>query len=358
MKRKLLIFLGFLPFFILWTNKVSAGGWPIYTWSWDNSDAWKPDYKLTYVRAHIAPQIPCKGTTVTFKYEDSEPGDNVSAGGDNGSYTFSEDIYKTSKFNGQRILDCNTYAKFSSTNNTAKIGIVEFKTQDGKVYSGKFALNFHLSSPGNTDSNEKYPLPWEEDYTKKTPSPTNIVRMSAPEMVYPQNGQTIDLEGAYMFKVRPVDGATGYLFRLFQNGDMVYENYRDTKTLSSNGEFALWENDPAHAKFHAGQIKVMIRVYVENQWTDAREIYVTLKPREKGVDVPVVTSGQSVSASSPPEIQPQVVMITNSSESAALQQKINELQDKLQAAEQRQSVLETRLNQIASWIKSIFPFFK
>lgn len=60
---------------------------------------------------------------------------------------------------------------------------------------------------------------------------------------------------------------------------MVYENYRDTQTLSPNGEFALWENNPAHARFKAGKVTVMIRAMVNGRWSDARTITITLKPR-------------------------------------------------------------------------------
>ncbi|MBI2085978.1 hypothetical protein HYT74_01410 [Candidatus Daviesbacteria bacterium] len=116
--------------------------------------------------------------------------------------------------------------------------------------------------------------------------PVIVPVLSAPEMVYPRNGQTLDLEGAYMFKVKPVAGATGYLFGLFQDGQMIYENYRDTKRLSPDGTFALRENDSNHAKFHTGPVKVMIRAYVNNRWTDAREITITLKPR---ISLPIPT---------------------------------------------------------------------
>lgn len=165
-KTKLGFLAAGLVFLSLTATKAFAGGWPIYIWSWGNADAWKSDYKMTYLRAHLAPDVPCKGTTVTFKYENAQPGDNVTAGGENGSFTFTENGFKVSKYNSQTIPDCNTYAKFYSTNNAQKYAIVEFKTADGKTYSAKFALNFQLPNPGNTDSNEKYPLPWEENYIK------------------------------------------------------------------------------------------------------------------------------------------------------------------------------------------------
>lgn len=341
-----------------------AGGYPIYTWSWDNSDAWRPDYKMTYVRVHLAPGVPCVGTTVTFKYEDPKPGDNVSAGGDSGSFTFTEQGYKYSKYNGQNIPDCNTYAKFYSTNNAYKVGIAEFKTQQGQTYKGTFALNFNQPTPGNTSSEEKYPLPWEEDYTKNTPTPTTIPMPGAPTMVYPQDGQQLDLEGAYMFKVNLVAGASGYLFGLFQDGQMVYENYRDTRTLSSNGEFALWENNPFHTKFHTGPLSVWVRALINNQWTEARIITINLRPRG-GTNTNVVNTTTSKSpvpeatiVSTPPTIQPtKVVVVTDSSASAALQKRIDELQNRLEESQRKQSVLESQLNQIINWIKSIFPFF-
>lgn len=364
----------------LFTTSILAGGGSVYVWTWDNASAWRSDYKLIYARAHLSSDVPCIGTKVTFSYENPQPGDNVSAGGENGSFTFSGDSYKVSKFNGQRIPDCNTYAKFYSTNNTLKTGVAEFKTVDGKVYKGTFALNFQLSNPGNTDPEEKYPLPWEEEYIKKhfpsQPVPTTVplatsntqINLSAPEMVYPVDGQTIDLEGAYMFKVKPVAGASGYLFDLFQDNVMVYENWRDDKYLSST-EFALWNGTPYHAKFHAGNIKVTIRAYINNQWTEAREITVYLKPRSSTSNTqPINPSPANHSTANPsyvpaqhnpPVVQPgKVITVIDSSASAALQQKVNELQQKLEVSEQKQSVLELKLNQILTWIKSVYPFFK
>lgn len=110
--------------------------------------------------------------------------------------------------------------------------------------------------------------------------PVIVPMPTAPEMVYPKNGQVLDLEGAYMFKVNPVTGASGYLFGLFQDNVMVYENYRDTKQLSTNGEFTLSPSNPAHARFHTGNMTVMVRAFVNGKWTDARTISINLKPRQ------------------------------------------------------------------------------
>lgn len=142
---------------------------------------------------------------------------------------------------------------------------VEFKDTSGKTDRRSAQIELVSTSPTPT------PTP--------IPTPTSFPSLQAPEMVYPQNGQTLDLEGAYMFKVRPVVGASRYLFGFFQNGVMIFENQRDVKTLSSNGEFAIWESDPAHAKFRAGEVKVTVRALVNNRWTGTREITIILKPR-------------------------------------------------------------------------------
>lgn len=101
-----------------------------------------------------------------------------------------------------------------------------------------------------------------------------------PEIVFPKNGQTLDLEGAYMFKVKPIQDSTGYLFSFIQNGVVVYDNLRDAKKLSSNGEFALWPNNSFHNKFVAGNVKVVIKALVKGEWTNSREISINLKPRK------------------------------------------------------------------------------
>lgn len=129
------------------------------------------------------------------------------------------------------------------------------------------------------------PQPTATPSATPTPTPTPAPSYSAPTMVYPQNNQAIDLEGAYMFKINPVNGASGYLYGFFQDGQMVFENYRDLHTLSSTS-FNIRENDPAHAKFHAGDMQVWIRALVNGQWTDARVINVPLKPRPTPTPTP------------------------------------------------------------------------
>ncbi len=132
------------------------------------------------------------------------------------------------------------------------------------------------------------------------PVPIPVIVPGAPEMVYPGNGQTLVLEDAYMFKVKPVTGASRYLFGFSQNGVMISENY------SSNGEFAIWPNDPVHTQFQAGNVTVSIKALVNGNWTDAREITIILKSK---IPAPTPTPEASPSASLLPA--PEIVYPAN-----------------------------------------------
>lgn len=144
---------------------------------------------------------------------------------------------------------------------------------------------FALFLIGLSTFNPSIALAVDQPVSAPITTPVEIIINTAPRMVYPRDGQSLDLEGAYMFKVQSVAGAR-YLFGLFQDGQMIYENYRDDKTLSPNGEFVLSESNPAHAKFKAGPVKVMIRAMVNNKWSDAQTININLRPRQISLPTP------------------------------------------------------------------------
>lgn len=158
---------------------------------------------------------------------------------------------------------------------------VEFQDITGKTDRRSAQIELVSASPTSTPTPAPTVKPTMAPVATPTPTtiPVSTSSLGAPEMVYPQNGQTLDLEGAYMFKVKPISGASGYSFGFSQNGTQIFENQRDIGKLSPDGEFAIWESDPAHAKFKAGEVKVSIRALVNNSWSDAREITIILKPR-------------------------------------------------------------------------------
>jgi hypothetical protein len=96
--------------------------------------------------------------------------------------------------------------------------------------------------------------------------------------IYPVDGQILDYEGSYLFKVTPMDGADGYLWGFFQNDVMVWENFRDEGVLSGT-EYSIPEGSFAHNKFIPGSVQVWVRASINSQWTDPTIITIYLRPR-------------------------------------------------------------------------------
>ena len=57
---------------------------------------------------------------------------------------------------------------------------------------------------------------------------------------------------------------------------LIYENLRDDGVLSANGEFAISQNNPFHSKFKKGDVLVLVRALVGQQWSQAGVIMVKL----------------------------------------------------------------------------------
>jgi hypothetical protein len=102
--------------------------------------------------------------------------------------------------------------------------------------------------------------------------------LSGPVFDYPVDGQDLDYEGSYLFRVLPMDEAQGFLWGFFQNGVMVWENYRDEGVLSGN-EYGIHPGTVAHAQFVPGDVEVWVRAQVDGNWTDATVITIHLVPR-------------------------------------------------------------------------------
>jgi len=113
------------------------------------------------------------------------------------------------------------------------------------------------------------------DACESQPAPQAPLDLSAPQMDYPSDQQTLDSAGHYLFRIHPVTGSEGYLWGFFQNGVMVWENSRDEGTLSTN-EYGIAPGSVAHSKFSPGPVTVMIRALINGQWTEARTITIYL----------------------------------------------------------------------------------
>jgi hypothetical protein len=133
--------------------------------------------------------------------------------------------------------------------------------------------NMEAKRWGNTSYSESGREYNARHYTVRMGSPHNIgdrsmVAILGPTFVYPVNGQHLGYDGWFLFKVSPVDGASGYLYGFFQNGTMVWENYRDEHTLSGT-EYGIAPGSAGHSAIQPGALQVWVRGLVNGQWTDA-----------------------------------------------------------------------------------------
>jgi hypothetical protein len=105
-------------------------------------------------------------------------------------------------------------------------------------------------------------------------SPPALAALAGPTFVYPTDGQTLGY-GSFLFKVNPVDGASGYLYGFFQNGNAVWENYHNEHTLSGT-EYGISAGSPGHRAIQPGALQVWVRALVDGQWTDATIININI----------------------------------------------------------------------------------
>jgi hypothetical protein len=99
--------------------------------------------------------------------------------------------------------------------------------------------------------------------------------LPGPAPMSPTSGQTIDAGSVLTFEVRPVDGATGYLWGFFQNGQAVWENYANERVLSGT-TYTIAPGSAAHQAIKPGALQIWVRGLVGGQWTDATIIDVTV----------------------------------------------------------------------------------
>lgn len=114
-----------------------------------------------------------------------------------------------------------------------------------------------------------------------------------PEMVYPVDGQVLNYGSPhwYMFKVKPISGASGYRFQFFQGGTLVYDN---SNALSTNGEFNFAPGQGGYSSLKEGDVNVRISAFVNGVWTPERSITIKLA-RPDLVPTPITWTSSATS---------------------------------------------------------------
>ena len=89
-----------------------------------------------------------------------------------------------------------------------------------------------------------------------------VIVTATPEGPFTLDGQVFDQTKDYFFKIEPIEsmGKLNYLWGFFQNGQLVWENWRDESILSSN-EYLIPLGSTAHSKLKTGPLEIWIRAY-------------------------------------------------------------------------------------------------
>lgn len=330
----------FLLASLIFISPVLAGGGPVYIDIGSTLSSWNYSGPRQIVaKVHLHPDIPCVGTKVTFKYEEQKDGDSVTTGSSGDTITITQEGRRW--LNGKSVYDCGAYAKYTSKNRELKHAIIVVSTLKGKAHERKVALNFQNNDPIISAGDS---LPWDDEVSSSdTSTPSGDIYMKVGNQRYVGGPKRF----VYL-SWNKVEGAIKY---------NVYVRLSDMK------EFGVPVAGIGGLSTEIG-INAFLDYYVRvdacsgpGACISSKEVFIKAMSKEVAASIPVATpSGPKPYAL---EAKEQTVIKTEASDSVEIEQlnkKVKNLQNQLEESKQKQSVLETRLNQVLSWIKSVFPF--
>ena len=166
--------------------------------------------------------------------------------------------------------------------NTASVQIVVDSVFPGTAFDDVIIPEVRFNGT-STLSTAKPPTPTSTSTASilpPTPTATQTPQaVSSPVFLYPRDGQTLSYDGDFLFEVEPIEGADGYLWGFFQNGEMVWENLRDEGATSGN-DYGILSGSESHSRFEPGEVDVLVRASVAGQWTEAAAIAIYLRGAE------------------------------------------------------------------------------
>lgn len=337
-----------LIFSVFTVNIINAGGGGIYVNTTKTED---PHWSV--VRAYFDPSLfTCKGITVNFNFDNSIEGDKVSGvNGDNSSTITEDATYDT--INGKQYKRCSTYAKvYSSKLELNRTFTISFK---GPNLEGSRSISF---SPGAKSYGETLVLlPWEgslnpiiidPNSTKCYPGPceTKTIKQQEKISAWILNDQLVDSKNNRQITVKwgAFDGNPGTFSIYASQNKNGWEKLAEGERGPS-ATIILKSDHDYHIQVRGCQDKV-------GTCGDSNILTLPklspLKQRSTDNIEPFRTPNSTVSPT--PNTDNQKV--------DELNKKVENLQNQLQESQKNQSALETRINDLVSFIKRIFPFFK
>lgn len=156
----------------------------------------------------------------------------------------------------------------------------ERKCTDPPVTADK---NCDLNRDGNVNVADLASMVAHPLYQKPQPAPslpTVGAPVTVPTVSSPQSGASWSPGSPVV--IQEVAGATGYLVGFIRARQLIHENYRDENrslatTTGAGGTRVYRVSVAAQNKFTAGLMYIYVRALVNNQWTDAAVVPVTVR---------------------------------------------------------------------------------
>lgn len=293
---------------------------------WTNRDS----YGRT-MRFSLNSEYPCKDTEVTFKFKEPKDGDLITTEGIGATYIGKE--------NGSLGDHCQTYAKFASKVNAERYVTVEVKN-NGSVWHSPPIIKVHFDGQYHPDNHYgEYAYTSYFSNTYSTPNsgseskPTGTITLKKISEKHIMGVKRL-LELGW----NSVPGAVKY---------NLYARTADTRNygaaLDGTGSLSTQIGLNAYLDFYA-------KVDACNSYgcISSPEIFI---PAIKKEDV-LPSSKPAETTTSHPD------SAGDSKEVEELNKKVENLQNQLDQSKKTQNALEQRINELVSFIKRLFTFFK
>jgi hypothetical protein len=365
-RQKKAFFVSLLAAFTLFPSLAFAGG-PIASFYADTNGYVGDAGYGRVVRFYLRSDLACKGTEVIFKFADSQDGDQITTASGTNDYTFTED---------RNSNGCSVYAKASTKNpgvRTINLTVIN----QGSTYTTPYAPGIKVDFDGKYHGDNQYD--WYSYRTSTadpyapfaTPTPTpQVVPTVAPvPTTNPGNNNSGSLEipANFQFKVwvlnqhsigsgqRQVDikwtAVNGNNVNVLNTIFVKPGHQESGKSNDAGWKFVFNNYGPsAQITIPDQDFTVKVRACAEHTTScvDSDPLFLPgTHPGTTPVVTPVVSPNVTPAPSTPDDSHVQ-----------ELNQRINNLENQLTESKKNQSVLEQRVNDLMSFIKRLFPFFK
>lgn len=330
MLKNIFAFFVFTLLAIIYTQPVFAGGMMVSVYADPDGGTNNNGLYLRVIRVYLNPTIPCKGTTLTFHLSPPQDGDYITTGSGTSTYTMPEDRGD----NG-----CHTYAKMGSM--IKGVRQVSVDAHNGSTRYTGMAINVDFDGEYHEDS-QTYRSSITDPFagitsnqpSQSIPTPTNV-RISQIEITADPG-----IKKVHIFW-DPIPEITSYTVYKAAGGQYIYQASVNTNLYEMN--------------ISTSSVFYVAIAAKKDGVEGAKSQIITIDLAKDNIsDNPkngtVITGKPIESVSSAPA--------NNNLQVDELNQKVASLEGKLAESEKQQNVLQQRLSDLITFIKSLFPFFK